>query len=77
VDRSPLKGAAASATNAGAGCTNQTYDVTGTLASVSVASVSNGTGSFAGVLTHYRAAFPFFGCVTYSASVAGTLSVTL
>ena len=75
--RGNVSGGTITQTNAGAGCTNQTYDVTGTLANVSVASVSNGTGSFAVVLTHYRAAFPFFGCVTYSASVAGTLSLTL
>lgn len=75
--RGGFSGGTITQTNAGAGCTNQTYAVTGTLAGVSAGSITGGSGEFAVVLTHYRASFPFFGCVTYSASVAGTLSLTL
>lgn len=75
--RGDVAGGTVTQTNAGAGCTNQTYNVAGTLANVSAGTITGGTGSFAVVLTHYRAFVPFFGCATFSASVAGTLSLTL
>jgi hypothetical protein len=57
----------------GAGCTNQRFLVTGTLADVATSTTSGGTGAFSVVLTHFR--IPLFGrCLTYSASVAGTVS---
>jgi hypothetical protein len=69
-------GGAVTRTNPGAGCTNQTYTVQDTLSNVGVGGPGTGTGSFQVVLTHYRAFVPFLGCVTYSASVAGALSLT-
>ncbi|CAN5260391.1 hypothetical protein BH18ACT12_BH18ACT12_15270 [soil metagenome] len=57
----------------GAGCTNQRYLVTGTLENVSTRTTAGGSGTFSVTLTHYRA--PVLGrCITYSASVAGTVS---
>ena len=35
-----------------------------------------GTGTFSATLTHYRANVWFVGCVVYSASVTGTVSLT-
>jgi hypothetical protein len=57
------------------GCTNQRYSVHGELSGVGL---DNGTGSgtFNATLTHYRANVWFVGCVVYSASVTGTVSLT-
>ena len=56
----------------GAGCTNQRFLVKGTLANVATSTTAGGSGTFMVVLTHFRT--PLFGrCVTYSASVAGTV----
>jgi hypothetical protein len=56
-----------------AGCTNQRFRVTGELADVTTSTTAGGTGSFLVILTHFRT--PLFGrCVTYSASVAGTVT---
>jgi hypothetical protein len=63
-------------TNPGLGCTNQTYDVSDTLSNVGVGGPGTGTGSFSVALTHKRAFVPFIGCVTYAATVAGTLSLS-
>ena len=61
-------------TNPSHRCRNQVYDVEATLGNVGVGGGS-GTGSFSGVLTHLRE--KVFGiCVTYSATIAGTLTVT-
>jgi hypothetical protein len=57
----------------GAGCTNQRFLVTGTLADVATSTTAGGTGTFSVVLTHFRASL-LGRCVTYSASVAGTVS---
>ena len=58
----------------GTNCTNQRYLVTGALQNVTTSTTAGGTGTFAVTLTHYRA--PFLGrCITYSASVVGTLGV--
>jgi hypothetical protein len=64
-------------TNPGTGCTNQTYEVADTLSNVGIGAPGTGTGSFHVVLTHKRAFVPFVGCVTYSATVAGTLTLLL
>jgi hypothetical protein len=63
-------------TNPGTGCTNQTYDVSDTLSNIGVGVPGTGTGSFHVVLTHKRAFVPFVGCVIYSATVAGTLTLS-
>ena len=57
------------------GCTNQRYSVQGELSGVGL---DNGTGSgtFNATLTHYRANVWFVGCIVYSASVSGTVSLT-
>jgi hypothetical protein len=61
--------------NPGTNCTNQTFAVNGILGSVGTWWSGTGSGSFNVTLTHYR--FSLFGsCVTYGASVAGTLAVT-
>ena len=58
----------------GAGCTNQRFLVTGTLSDVATSTTAGGTGAFSVVLTHFRASL-LGRCVTYSASVAGTVSL--
>jgi hypothetical protein len=59
----------------GAGCTNQTFAVQGPLANVGPWYSGTGTGTFAVTLTHYRTRV-FGSCITYSASVVGSLSLT-
>jgi hypothetical protein len=60
--------------NPGANCTNQTFAVHGILGDVGPWSTGSGSGTFDVTLTHYR--FPLFGsCITYGASVRGTLSL--
>jgi hypothetical protein len=61
--------------NPGAGCTNQTFAVNGILAGVGTWWSGSGSGTFAVTLTHYRHSV-FGSCVTYGASVAGSLTVT-
>ncbi len=62
-------------TDAGAGCTNQTFDVDGTLGQVGPWWNRTGTGTFAATLTHYRRSI-LGRCVTYAASVAGEISLS-
>lgn len=57
------------------GCTNQQFAVNGALSGVGVGGGS-GSGSFKATLTHYRANIWFVGCIVYSASVSGTVSLT-
>jgi hypothetical protein len=57
------------------GCTNQRFSVHGQLYGVGAES-ENGSGTFSATLTHYRANIWFVGCVVYSASVSGTVSLT-
>ena len=55
------------------GCGREWYDVSGSLKKVRRSDApGNGTGSFVAVLTHYRASV-FGQCVTYSATVSGTI----
>lgn len=56
------------------GCTNQQFQVQGRLSNVGVYGGS-GTGYFGATLTHYRANLWWVGCVVYSASVSGTVSL--
>jgi len=62
-------------TNVGVNCTNQSFDVNGILGSVGRWYGGNGTGAFSVTLTHYRHRL-FGSCVTYGASVRGTLSLS-
>jgi hypothetical protein len=62
--------------NPTAQCTNQYFAVVGTLGSVGVGSAGTGTGSFDVTLTHYRKSI-FGYCVTYAASVSGSLTLQL
>jgi hypothetical protein len=56
------------------GCVNQRYAVNGVLGDVRFGSAGSGTGTFVVTLTHYRTKV-FGHCVTYSASVSGSLSL--
>lgn len=58
------------------GCTDQTYAVVGSLRGVGPSGTSDhGTGHFDAVLTHYR--HDLYGyCLTYSASIAGTVELS-
>ena len=61
--------------NRGANCTNQTFDVEGILGNVGHWYSGSGTGRFSAILTHYRHRI-LGSCVSYAASVNGTLSLT-
>jgi hypothetical protein len=56
------------------GCTNQQFAVKGDLVRVGVDGGS-GTGTFQATLTHYRANIWLVGCVVYSASISGSVSL--
>ena len=56
------------------GCASQRYAVNGVLGHVSPGSACRGTGTFAATLTHYRTEI-FGHCLTYSATVTGSLSL--
>lgn len=62
-------------TNKGTNCTNKTFAVDGILGRVGTWHSGSGTGSFNITLTHYRRSI-FGNCVTYGASVGGSLTVT-
>jgi hypothetical protein len=68
-------GGSVQVTNSGAGCTNQTFDVNGMLGDVGAWYSGSGSGIFSVTLTHHRRLI-FGSCITYAASVAGTLSLT-
>jgi hypothetical protein len=59
----------------GANCTNQTFSVNGILGSVGPWYRGQGSGTFAATLTHYRTSI-LGSCVTYGASVNGTLNLS-
>jgi hypothetical protein len=61
--------------NPGTNCTNQTFDVEGILGNVGHWYTGSGTGRFSAILTHYRHRI-LGSCVSYAASVNGTLSLT-
>ena len=57
------------------GCGNQTYALGGDLVNVGPQGSSHsGTGTFNGVLTHYRYSLYDY-CITYGASVTGTVNL--
>jgi hypothetical protein len=56
------------------GCVNQRYAVNGLLGNVGFGTGGSGTGTFAATLTHYRTKI-FGSCLTYSASISGSLSL--
>jgi hypothetical protein len=56
------------------GCVNQRYAVHGVLDEVGSGAARRGTGTLNATLTHYRTNI-FGQCVTYSASVSGSLSL--
>jgi hypothetical protein len=57
------------------GCVNQYYAVNLTLGNLTANGAGNGSGSFAGTLTHYRRSV-LGSCVTYSATISGSLTVS-
>jgi hypothetical protein len=57
------------------GCASQRYAVHGVLDKVGSGAARRGTGTLDATLTHYRTKI-FGQCVTYSASVRGSLSLT-
>jgi hypothetical protein len=58
------------------GCTNQTYEIAGSLKQVSRSdSNRRGKGTFTATLTHYRTSV-LGSCVVYSASVEGVINLT-
>jgi hypothetical protein len=61
--------------NVGANCSTQTFDVEGILGNVGRWYSGSGNGTFSATLTHYRRSL-FGSCITYGASVAGTISLT-
>jgi hypothetical protein len=71
-----FSGGTVQVTNPGTGCRNQTFAVNGILSNVGPWYSRGGSGTFTVTLTHYR--HSVFGyCVTYSASVTGTLTLNL
>ena len=63
-------------TNPGStGCVNQYYGVNLKLGAVTANGAGNGWGSFGGTLTHHRRSV-FGTCVTYSATITGSLAVS-
>jgi hypothetical protein len=74
--RGQFSGGTVTQTGGFSGCTNQTYDVTGTLAPVTRSDSSQvGTGTFSATLTHYRTSI-VGRCVVYSASVRGVITLS-
>ena len=57
------------------GCTNQQYSVRGLIRDVGI-NGGTGSGSFSATLTHYRTSVWWLGCIVYSASVSGTVSLS-
>lgn len=63
-------------TNVGANCTAESHVVTGTLADVRRSdSDASGTGEFLATLVHHRA-WLFGQCISYAATVNGTINLT-
>ena len=60
---------------AGTGCKSQKFQITDDLTGVGMGAVGTGTGTISAVLTHYRARL-FGHCVTYAASVAGSITLS-
>jgi hypothetical protein len=72
-----FSGGSVTLTSAEPGCGREWYAVDGTLKKIRRSDApGNGTGTFVAVLTHYRLSV-FGQCVTYSATVTGTISLNL
>jgi hypothetical protein len=61
--------------NAGTGCKTQKFHIADDLTGVGVGAVGTGTGNVSAVLTHYRARL-FGQCVTFAASIAGSITLS-
>jgi hypothetical protein len=59
----------------GASCSNQTFDVEAIPSNLGRWCAGSGSGTFSATLTHYRHRL-FGSCVTYGASVTGSISLT-
>ena len=68
-------GGAINVTNVGTGCTKQTFAIKGKLTHVGPWNQGVGSGTFTATLTHYRHSI-LGHCITYAASVSGTLSLS-
>lgn len=62
-------------TNVGSNCSNRTFDIEGMLGHVGPWYSDAGSGSLSATLTHHRH-WVFGTCVTYAASVTGTIALT-
>jgi hypothetical protein len=70
-----FSGGTVQVTNVGDNCTNQSFAVNGILGSVGPWYTGSGSGTFSATLVHYR--YRIFGsCITYAASVTGTISLS-
>jgi hypothetical protein len=69
-----LRGGTVRVTNPGPNCSKQTFAVEGILGNVHGWFTGTGSGTFTATLTHYRHSL-FGTCVTYAASISGTLSI--
>src|SRR5919198_3008395 len=70
-----VTGGTINVTNTGTNCTDQIFDVEGTLGDVGPRFTGTGRGRFSAELTHHRARI-FGRCVIYAATVEGTLSLS-
>ena len=57
------------------GCTNERFSVNVSLVNVATKTSTDGTGAFAGELTHHRTSI-FGACVTYGATIAGAVTLS-
>jgi hypothetical protein len=76
VVRGRFTGGTVQVVNRGANCSKQTFAVNGILSDVGTWRPGSGSGTFVATLTHYRR-YLFGSCVTYGASVAGNVAVSL
>jgi hypothetical protein len=57
------------------GCTNEKFTVNVSLTGVATKTTADGTGTFAGELTHHRTSF-FGSCVIYGATITGVVRLS-
>lgn len=72
--RGSFSGGTVQVMDPGAGCTNQKFAVDGILGNVHGWFTGTGSGTFTATLTHFRHSI-FGRCVTYAASIRGTLAL--
>ena len=70
-----FSGGSVTVVNPGAGCTNQSFAINGMLGNVGAWYSGSGTGTFIGTLIHYRTRI-FTSCITYWATVSGSVTLT-